>query len=133
MGSLERRIEALEKLYAGDAQPEEDPGKAAEREIMVAILDELGHLKGCRAQRYRGGVPVQPTDPTGAAVGYPYTHGELTEFAIRRVADRLGFSPDSEAAQELVITWAARLRSIDEGRWGEVAAEGPPEPTPRWR
>ena len=136
MGRLDKRIETLEKLYA-DSLPKEPEDAArrrqARREIMFAILDEIQHLKGCRARGYRGGVPIQPTDPTGEALGYPYTHGQATEFAVKRAVARLGFSPDSKAAEELVITWVARLRSISEGRWDEVEAEAPPKPTPPWR
>jgi hypothetical protein len=74
------------------------------------------------------------TDPTGDALGYPYTHGEETEFAVRRAVERLGFV--GREAEELITTWVAGLRSLDRDRWGrwdEVAAEGPPEPTPPWR
>jgi hypothetical protein len=137
VGSLDRRIKRLEELYASSiGDPHEKAAREARREIMAAILDEIGRLGACRANRhYRGGTPptpIQPTDPTGDALGYPYTHGERTEFAVRRAVERLGFSADSEATEELVLTWVARLRSISEGRWDEVAAEGPPEPTPPW-
>jgi hypothetical protein len=138
VGSLDRRVEALERLYASSAGEPADKAKEAEREILAAILDEIGYLGACRANsHYRGGTPptpIQPTDPTGDALGYPYTHGEETEFAVRRAVERLGFV--GREAEELITTWVAGLRSLDRDRWGrwdEVAAEGPPEPTPPWR
>jgi hypothetical protein len=138
VGSLDRRVEALERLYASSAGEPADKAKEAEREILAAILDEIGYLGACRANsHYRGGTPptpIQPTDPTGDALGYPYTHGEETEFAVRWAVERLGFV--GREAEELITTWVAGLRSLDRDRWGrwdEVAAEGPPEPTPPWR
>jgi hypothetical protein len=131
-GSLDKRIEALEKLYADSADEERSEAEEAERELMFAILDEIAKLGACRSNRsYRGGIPVQPTDPTGNALGYPYTFGQRDEFAARRVIERLGLSSDE--SEELITTWGARLRALNEytgGRWDEVAVEGPPEPTP---
>jgi hypothetical protein len=105
--SLDRWIQRLEELYASSAGEPADKAKEAEREIMAAILDEIGYLGACRANsHYRGGTPptpIQPTDPTGDALGYPYTHGEEAEFAGRRAVERLGFV--GREAEELIATW----------------------------
>lgn len=77
MGGLEKRIEALE----GRMPPPKDEAAEIRREITIAILDEFGRLKACRANKhYRGGkppTPIQPTDPVGERFGYPYTTGQL--------------------------------------------------------
>ncbi len=141
-GSLDRRIEKLEELYASEARGPSEADRAAQaeaearREIMTAILDEIGRLGACRARNvYRGGTPptpIQPTDPTGEALGYPYTHGELSEFAVQRALERL--RPDSEEVSEEIITaWVELMRSMSGEWWDEVAAEGPPERTPPYR
>ena len=131
MASLNGRIRKLEGHIPPPAELEK--GEEARREIMFAVLDEIGRLKACRSNRsYRGGLPIQPTDPTGDALGYPYTHGESTEFAVRRAIERFDFPKDSEAAEELITSWVAELRSVSGPRWDEVDAEGPPEPTPPW-
>ena len=79
--SLERRIEELERLIG---TPEDEEAKRR-KAIMVATLDEIGALKACRARNsYRGGRHIQPTDPAGEALGYPYTRGQLFEHAVRR-------------------------------------------------
>ena len=62
MGSLDRWIQRLEELYASSAGEPADKAKEAEREIMAAILYEIGYLGACRANsHYRGGTP--PTRP----------------------------------------------------------------------
>jgi hypothetical protein len=129
-----RRIEALEAAYAS-SEPE-DPAREFRRRFMSAITEEAGRLRGCRANSgYRGGkppTPIQPTDPAGASLGYPYTHGELVEFAVRRVVER------EDLGEDLVEKGVGLMRQAYEHmgrpeRWDEVEAEGPPEPTPPWR
>jgi len=134
MGSVGRRLDDLEGHFR-PASPE-DEGEDLHKAIMVAILDEISSLRACRARhRYRGGTPptpVQPTDPVGDSLGYPYTHGERTEFAIKRAVARLGFS--EEESEEIIAHWIGWFRELDRerggDRWDEVDAEGPPEPTP---
>jgi hypothetical protein len=135
VASLNRRVSKLEgRISLGSP---EDKGEEARRELMHAVLDEVGRLSACRAQGYRGQGPgkplraIQPTDPAGDALGYPYTHGEFVEFAVRRVVERLDVS--AEGAEQIVTSWVATLRSISGERWDEVKAEGPPSPTPPWR
>ncbi len=74
MGSLDKRIEGLERLI----KPPQDEEAQLRRAVMVDILDELSSLTSCRSTNsYRGGkppTPIQPTDPTGEALGYPYPH-----------------------------------------------------------
>jgi hypothetical protein len=132
--SIDRRIADLERRIA----PPEDEEAELRRALIRDILDEISSLGACRARnRYRGGTPptpIQPTDPVGDSLGYPYTRRERTEFAVKRVIARLDF-PEEESG-ELVARWAAFFRELDRerggDRWDEVEAEGPPEPTPPW-
>ena len=134
MGSIDKRLEDLERLLP----PPEDEEAELRRAVMRDILDEISSLGACRARnRYRGGTPptpIQPTDPVGDSLGYPYTHGERTEFAIKRVIERLDF-PEEESG-EIAASWVAFFRELDKqrggDRWDEVEAEGAPEPTPPW-
>jgi hypothetical protein len=143
---IDKRIEDLERLIK-PASPE-DEGAQLRRAVMVDILDELSSLTSCRSTNsYRGGkppTPIQPTDPTGEALGYPYTTGQLTEYAIRRVLERrrpVRGDPDAlseEAAlEELVCGWSASWRRLffeERGHgWEETWAEEPPGRTRPWR
>ena len=136
MGSIERRIRDLEAHFR-PASPEDEEARLG-RAVTVEVMNEISTLRASRARsRYRGGTPptpIQPTDPAGDSLGYPYTHGELTEFAIKRVVERLDF-PEEES-EEIVANWVAFFRELDNrrggDRWDEVDAEGPPEPTPPW-
>jgi hypothetical protein len=65
-------------------------------------------------------------------LGYPYTYGELVEFAVRRVVER------EDLDEDLIGKGIGHMRQAYEHmgrleRWDEVEAEGPPEPTPPWR
>ncbi len=141
MGSLDKRIEDLERLI----KPPQDEGAHLRRAVMRDILDELSRLTSCRSTNsYRGGkppTPIQPTDPTGDAYGYPYTRGQLVEYAIRRVFERRReIDPDAlsqEAVEELVEGWTASWRRLffeERGRdWDEIEDEEPPGRTQPWR
>jgi hypothetical protein len=137
VAGIDRRIEALERLI----QTPEDEGAAVRQALMRDILGEFGRLRACRANSsYRGGTPptpVQPTDPAGEALGYPYTTGECVEYAIRRVLEReRDAAPDiltEEAVDQLAASWTMGLRSFFGERWDEVEDEGPPEPARPWR
>ena len=80
MAGIDKRIADLERLIVAP----EDEGAELRRAVIRDILDELAALKSCRARNsYRGGnppTPIQPTDPAGDALGYPYTTGELVGF-----------------------------------------------------
>jgi hypothetical protein len=137
MGSIDRRLDDLERLLP----PPEDEEAELRRAVLREILDEFSRLGSCRARNcYRGGTPptpIQPTDPAGDALGYPYTTGQLVEFAIRRVFEReREIAPDvltHEATEDLIASWTEGMRGWAFGeRWDEVRAEGPPEPTPPW-
>jgi hypothetical protein len=137
MANIEKRIEDLERLLP----PPEDEGAELRRAVMRDILDEFAALKACRARNvYRGGkppTPIQPTDPAGEALGYPYTTGERVGFAVRRVFEReREEDPDvftHEQTEDLIASWTENMRRGPFGeRWDEVEAEGPPEPTPPW-
>jgi hypothetical protein len=135
--SIDRRIADLERRLV----PPEDEGAERRRTAIRDILDEFAALKSCRARNsYRGGnppTPIQPTDPAGGALGYPYTTGELVGFAVRRVFEReREEDPDvltDKETEDLIATWTESMRRGPFGeRWEEVEAEGPPEPTPPW-
>jgi hypothetical protein len=139
MGNIARRIEDLERLI----KPPQDEGAHLRRAVMRDILDELSRLTSCRSTNsYRGGkppTPIQPTDPTGDAYGYPYTRGQLVEYAIRRVLGReQDEAPDvltHEVTEGLIASWSEALRestAFGEG-WDEIEAEEPPGRTQPWR
>ena len=139
MGSIDRRLDALE----GHFPPPEDEGAELRRAVMHDILDEFSRLGSCRARdRYRGGTPptpIQPTDPAGEALGYPYTTGQLVEFAIRRVFWRSreqDEAPDiltHEVTEDLIASWTENMHRGPFGEgWDRIQAEGPPEETPPW-
>ncbi len=104
-------------------------------------MDEFGKLKACRATNvYRGGMPptpIQPTDPAGEALGYPYTTGDLAKFAAKRVFEReRAEAPDvlgEEEVEVLVAAWRDHFRRSFGERWDKVEAEDPPEPPAAWR
>src|SRR5919107_143744 len=86
--SVNRRIQDLERLIG---TPEDEEAELR-RVVIRDILNEFAALQSYRAKNsYRGGnppTPIHPTDPAGDALGYPYTTGQLTEFAVRRVFER---------------------------------------------
>ena len=137
MGSIDKRLKDLERLLPAP----EDEEAQLRRAVMRDILDELSSLGAGRARnRYRGGTPptpIQPTDPAGEALGYPYTTGELVGFAVRRVFEReREEAPDvltHEATEDLIASWTENMRGGPFGeRWDRIQAEGPPEPTAPW-
>ena len=137
MGGLEQRIRDLERLY-GEAPTPEDEAAEVRAVIMREIMEEFGRLKSCRAtQHYRGGTPptpIQPTDPAGEALGYPYTTGDLVAHAIRRVFEREA-APDVLGPEEVevVAAWTEHLRHDFGERWEKIEASGPPEHASAWR
>jgi hypothetical protein len=84
MGSIDKRIENLERLVG----PPED--EAAERRPSVAreILDEFARLKASGAVHYRAGVRIEPEDTPGKILGPGYTAEQVWELAERRVLER---------------------------------------------
>jgi hypothetical protein len=137
VGGIDKRIADLERLVG----PPEDEKAKLRRAVIRDILDELAALKARRARNsYRGGnppTPIQPTDPAGDALGYPYTTGVLVGFAVRRVFEReREIAPEilsGEDVEEMVANCTESMRRWAFGeRWEEIEAEGPPEPTPPW-
>ena len=137
MGSIDKRIADLERLMSPPS--EADEGAERRRSVLIDIVDEISNLKGSRARNgYRGGtppIPIQPTDPAGEALGYPYTRGQLVEHAVRLVFARGGASASLEDTERLVASWTEGLRedTVFGERWDDSEAEGPPESTPPWR
>jgi hypothetical protein len=140
MPSLRGWIEKIERRMPDPASLDED--KEREWVIGCEILDEIGSLQGAKATHsYRGGnppTPIQTTDPTGDALGYPYTWGDLVRFAIRRVFER-NSDPKAEDLESLILErsvnlWVEAFRDMSsEDEWDQVVAEGPPEPPRPWR
>ena len=136
MGSIDKRIADLERLMSPPS--EADEGAERRRSVLIDIVDEVSRLKASRASNgYRGGrppIPIQPTDPAGEALGYPYTRGQLVEHAVRLVFARGGASASLEDTERLVASWTEGLRedTVFGERWDDIEAEGPPERTPPW-
>ena len=84
MGSIDRRLEDLERRIP----PPEDEGASLGRAVMRDILNEFARLKASRAVGYRGGVRVEPEDIPARILGPDYTTGEMWELAERRVLER---------------------------------------------
>ncbi len=140
MGSIEARLSRLE----GRIPPPKDEAADLRRGITIAILNEIGRLKALRGHGiFRSGEPnVPPFDLAGETLGYPYTHGEFMEFAIRRVAEGIREDQpdlfDDEGWEDLAANWTqslkesyeAQLGSLDPDRfgWDKVAQTGPPTP-----
>lgn len=144
MGSIERRIQALEAQFVPPEDEGEQLRKQLRKAILVSILNEFSSLKACRARNaYRGGsppTPIQPTDPAGEALGYPYTTGQLTAFAVRRVIER-DFAPKLDLGEgeveDAVEAWVQHMRTLGEQAAGpdareEIDAEGPPGKARPW-
>jgi hypothetical protein len=144
VGSIERRIQALEAQFVPPEDEGEQLRKQLRKAILVSILNEFSSLKACRARNaYRGGsppTPIQPTDPAGEALGYPYTTGQLTAFAVRRVIER-DFAPKLDLGEgeveDAVEAWVQHMRTLGEQAAGpdsreEIDAEGPPGKARPW-
>jgi hypothetical protein len=86
MGSLDKRIEALEGLIQPPEQ--EDEAVALRRALIRDILDEFASLKASRAVHYRGGKRIEPEDIPGKILGPGYTKEDVWELARRRVLER---------------------------------------------
>lgn len=111
--SIERRIEQLERLIEPPA--EENPEADTARALLFAIVDEVGRLKGSRAQHERGGVVVVPEDIPGQYLDAPYTFGDLVGLACRRVAEReLGDDLPADEVEQMVEGWTEGMRGVFE-------------------
>jgi hypothetical protein len=105
--TFEKRARALEQMFAEttEARPiGPDPD-------WVAIMDELSALKSSRAERYRGGVRIEPEDIPARILGSDYTPEELRELAILRALEKRGKSPVEIA--ELIPVWVERFEHFD--------------------
>ena len=80
MGSIDRRIEDLERRYSETTEH----GRSESFTHLVAILDELAHLRQSCAPGLRGGVPIEPENIPQKVLGPDYTHRQLLELAVSR-------------------------------------------------
>jgi hypothetical protein len=136
MGSLEKRLAALE----GRIPPPEDKGAELRRALKIGILNEIGRLKSLRGHGiHRIGEPhIPPFDPVGEALGYPYTHGEFIEFAVRSVLEReREEAPEiltREVVEVLIENWTEAFRRMfvkaGVSDPDEISEHGPPDPAP---
>jgi hypothetical protein len=140
MPSLRGWIEKIERRMPDPASLDED--KEREWVIGCEILDEIGALQGNGGgHSYRGGnppTPIQPTDPAGDVLGYPYTWGGLVTLAVRRVFER-NADPEAEGLelqilQRSINLWTEVFKDMfGEDACDQVVAEGPPEAPRPWR
>jgi hypothetical protein len=84
MGSIDKRIENLERLVG----PPEDEAAERRRSVAREILDEFARLKASGAVHYRAGVRIEPEDIPGKILGPGYTAEQMWELAERRVLER---------------------------------------------
>jgi hypothetical protein len=106
MGSLERRLDALE----GRIEPPEDGRAALRRALLITTVDELARLKASRALGFRGSAPIAPKDIPGQYLTKPYTTSELIDLAIKRVWER------EELDEELMAPWMRGFKGALERR-----------------
>ncbi len=109
MGSIERRIEALE----GRVPPAKDEVAAVRAAVRREVMEEFGRLKASRAVGYRGQGPGKPLrrieseDIPGRILGPGYTTGDMMALAIERVFEREDLS-----ASSLVAEWVLHFEGI---------------------
>ncbi len=84
MGSLERRLEALEESATTRAQP---PGRSESFRKLRAVLDELASLRASGATHHRGDQRIEGEDVPRRVLGDDYSRGQLIELAAQRAAD----------------------------------------------
>ena len=84
MGSIDKRLEVLERLV----EPPEDEAAERRRSVAREILNEFARLKASGAAHYRTGVRIEPEDILGKILGPGYTAEQVWELAERRVLER---------------------------------------------
>jgi hypothetical protein len=96
MGSIDRRIGALERQFAADsaARGPQEPSEVITH--LRAILREFAMLKASCAPGLRGGVPIEPENIPRRILGPGYTHDELLRLAVERTVEA-GSTPAERA------------------------------------
>jgi hypothetical protein len=84
MGSIDKRLQDLERLVG----PPEDEAAERRRSVTREILDEFAALKASRAVHYRAGAHIEPEDIPGKILGPDYTTEQLWALAESRVLER---------------------------------------------
>jgi hypothetical protein len=83
VGSVDRRIEALERRFSETTEP----GRSETFTHLKAILDELAYLKQSCAERWTGEknmTCVEGEDIPRKMLGPGYTHRQFLELAVDR-------------------------------------------------
>jgi hypothetical protein len=84
VGSIDKRLEVLERLVG----PPEDQAAERRRSVTREILDEFARLKSSRAVHYRAGMRIEPEAIPGKILGPDYTTEQLWALAAKRVFER---------------------------------------------
>ena len=87
MGSIGRRIEALEGRRQPPTSPEDETA-ARQRALARDILDEFASLKASCAVHYRGNKRIEPEDIPAKFLAPGYTTEDVWELARKRVLER---------------------------------------------
>ena len=87
MGSIDRRIEALEGRIQPPTSPEDETA-ARQRALTRDILDEFASLRASCAVHYRGNKRIEPEDIPRKILGPGYSTENVWELARKRVLER---------------------------------------------
>jgi hypothetical protein len=89
MGSVDRRIENLERRFSETTEP----GRSEASTHLRIILDELAYLKQSRAVRWTGAkknIPLDGENIPRRILGPDYTRRQLLELAVDRSVESGG-------------------------------------------
>ena len=113
-GSIRDRLERLEADVPKPPQPP-SPGFLN----MMAILDEIAHLRSSCASGLRGGVPIVPEDIPGKILGPGYTQRQLCELAVQRALEKRGVQRGVPKEEEARYVQALEVMTEERGDWDE--------------
>jgi hypothetical protein len=106
--SLDRRIEALEKIFA---KAGETGARSGPDPDMIAIFDELALLRSSQATHFRAGVRIEPTDLPEKLLGPGYSRREFRELAVARALEKRGRTAGEIG--ELLPVWLEWFDHLD--------------------
>ncbi len=111
MGSLERRIENLERRFSATTQS----GRSETFKHLVAILDELAYLRQSCAERWTGPqntILVEGENVPRKVLGLGYTRRQLLELAVSRSVEA-GRVPAERAQDYRECLFALSRQNLD--------------------